>query len=183
MTEKTKGRIRTMLIVSGVIIAIFVIAIIAVVADNRFSTVYSSEVVNTSGNVFEAEARVYASPAIKWEQANNKGLLVICLILIPVAGYIVASGALLKKKSPESDPKGTSSWLLNMIIYCSPIIGAAVFGISAYSASLSEGSLVTTVHNLKEKYGISDEQIQKLSSGERRYIKDETGALTTYFKQ
>lgn len=183
MNKKTNGRIKTMLIVSGAIIGIFLIAIIAVSADKRFSTVYASETVNTSGNVFEAEARVYASPSIKWQQSNNKGLLFICLALIPVGGYFIASGALLKKKSPESDPKGTSSWLLNMVVYCSPIIGAAVFGLSGYSASLDKGSLVTTVQDLKTNYGISDEQIQKLASGERRYIKDETGALAAYFKQ
>ena len=180
-------KIASWVVVAAVFMAGTQIAVSYVKSNKKFEVVHSQAVVRDGDEDTGAEVRVYASPAIKWEQAPGIGKILgrIFWIMIAVAAWYIGTDRHLSKKeimnnSEEGRSDGTGKAIGIMI---APLVLCVVSWFAGYSASLDMGSMVKPLEEFRNEFKISDETISKIISegGSGVNIKDENGLLTAYF--
>ena len=165
--------------ISAFLMLMLFVAKTYVTANKKFEVVYSAETQIAGYEKSPAAVRVYASPHIKMAEVPFAPKLLgwILWISIAVVGYWVGSDKYLGNKQVNSPNEG--EWKKYLIWL--PVVLCAIVWFASYSASMDQGSLVTTAENLVNMYGIPQSTLDKVISHEIKNISDEKGLLTAYF--
>jgi hypothetical protein len=180
------SKLAVWMIVAASFMAILLFAKGYVANNNKFEVIHSQATKIPGYEASVEGVRVYASPAIKWDEAARfwKAAGWIFLLAIPVAAWYVGTDQSIFKKREElagiQNRTPNNSWWVIFVA----ILLCAGFWFAGYSASLDKGSMVKGFDEFKREFQISDAQAEKIREygGSGTNIKDENGLLTQYFK-